>query len=184
MKPYKDKILAFVDCETTGLNLSRHEIIEIGALLFDHNKDEILNEWSVKIKPNNIAAAEQEALKINGYLNNPDAYTHSLKASLNKLNKFTKGCIVVGQNIAFDLAFLKKAMSDFNIKPKWDNRSLELMSLSWFYAISQNLNGLSLNDLCSDLKISNAGAHSALIDCRRSLGVYRCLNGIYHIKQK
>jgi DNA polymerase III epsilon subunit-like protein len=179
MKSYKDKLLAFVDSECTGLDPTQHELIELGVILYDYNKDEIIREWETKIAPRHIETAQEEALEINGYTNNPKSYRANLRNSLVKLNKLVDDCMLVGQNIAFDVAFIETAMTEFDIKPKYDRRKLELMSMAWFYVKDQSLNGLSLRDLCSHFNISNTGAHGALVDCRRTLGVYRSLAGLY-----
>jgi DNA polymerase III epsilon subunit-like protein len=184
MNPYKDKLLAFCDSETSGLLPDEHEILELGVILYDPSKDEILKEWQVKIAPSHIHTAQDHALKINGYADDPKSYKANLRNSLVKFNKLVDSCMLVGQNIAFDVAFLERAMAEFDIKPKYDRRKLELMSMAWFYVKDQDLNGLSLKDLCSHFNISNVGEHGALIDCQRSLGVYRSLCGIYRQQKK
>jgi DNA polymerase III alpha subunit (gram-positive type) len=182
MKPYSDKLLAIIDSETTGLLTDEHELIELAVILYDRQQDIVIKEWDVKIAPRHINTAQDQALKINGYADDPTSYKTNIKSALIKFNKLTDNCILVGQNVAFDIAFIKKAMAEFNMEPKFDRRSLELMSMSWFHICDQNLNGLSLKDLCSYFNISNVGAHGALVDCRRTLGVYKSLAGIYNAK--
>ena len=179
MNPYKDKLLAFLDSETSGLRPDEHEILELGLVLYDDSKDEVIKEWSVKIAPRHIHTAQDQALKINGYADDPSLYKANLRTSLIKLNKLVDGCILVGQNIAFDVAFLERALSEFNITPSFDRRKLELMSMAWFCVRNKDLNGLSLKDLCNHFNISNIGAHGALTDCRRALGVYRSIMAEY-----
>ena len=62
--------LAIVDLETTGLSPRRHEIIEIGAILYSQKRDKVLKKWCKKIMPLNIKTASKRALKINGFLGN------------------------------------------------------------------------------------------------------------------
>jgi DNA polymerase III alpha subunit (gram-positive type) len=184
MKPYSDKLLAITDSETSGLLSDEHELLELAVILYDRQQDQVLKEWTVKIAPRHIHTAQDQALKVNGYANDPTSYKTNIKSALIKFNKLTDDCILVGQNIAFDIAFVRKAMAEFSIEPKFDRRALELMSMAWFYVCDRNLNGLSLKDLCSYFNISNIGAHGALVDCRRCLGVYRCLNGMYNPQKK
>lgn len=184
MNPYKDKILAFVDTETSGLDCRQHEIIEIGVILYDRRKDLTIEEWQTRIAPRNISTASKEALDINGYNKDPDSYKTNIESALCKLNKLTSKCIIVGQNISFDLGFIRRYMEEFNIAPEFDRRSLDIMSMAWPYASENNLNGLSLKDLCNHFNFSNVGSHSALTDCRRALNIYKTLISIYNQGKK
>jgi len=174
---YSDRKLAFTDCETTGLLVDRHEIIEIATIIYDRKTDTIVEEFEEKIKPLHIETASPQALKINGYSNNPGLYKRGLRPTLIKFNNLVEDCIIVGQNISFDIAFLEKAMlRGFGIRPSWDrHRKIDLMSMAWPYVQDKDLPGLGLKHLCDHFNLSNAGEHTALIDCRRTLGVYKCL---------
>ena len=44
---------AFIDIETTGLNLEKHEIIEIGCAITTPRL-EVIEEFNLKIKPQKI----------------------------------------------------------------------------------------------------------------------------------
>lgn len=164
--------LAVVDLETTGLDPQRHEIIEVGLILYSQKKDKILKRWCKKVKPLNIRTASKYALEINGYNKNPHLYTNDIKDTLEKLNKATKRCILVGQNISFDISFIKRYMSKYNIKPLFSGRYVELMGLAW-PVIRENLENMSLKDLCNRFGVSNKDAHSALVDCERTLEIYK-----------
>ena len=185
MGKFSNLKLAFTDTETTGLDENEHEIIEIATLIYDPVKDEVVNEWEKKIAPSHIETANKKALELNGYNDNPKAYTGRLKSSLIKFNSLVKGCAIVGQNIDFDIRFLTKAMSQFDIKPNWNHRrKLDVMSMSWPILKDANIKGLSLHEICNHFEVSNAGEHSALVDCRRAYEVYRCLMETYKKIQK
>ena len=49
--------LAFIDIETTGLNLLKHEIIEIGCVLTTPEL-KVIEEFELKIKPEHIENAD------------------------------------------------------------------------------------------------------------------------------
>ena len=179
MKKLSDYKLCIADLETTGLDENDHEILEFGAIIYDPSTDIILNEWEKKVAPQHIETASSYALKINGYNNNPKLYNGSLKSGLIKFNSIARGCIMVGQNIPFDLKFLYKNMKDYSIRPEFERRFLDTMVLAWPVVHNTDIPGLSLEKLCDYFGISNVGAHSALADCHRTLGVYRCLMKIY-----
>ena len=175
--------LAFVDLEMTGLDENIHEIIEIAVIIYNQKEDKIIKEWETKVSPINLETADQKAIKINGYINNPGLYSAGLKSSLIKFNSLTKDCIIIGQNIDFDLRFIKKNMSDFGIEPHFDFRKLDLMSLAWWLVKDTDIPGLSLKKLCDHFGITNVGEHSALIDCRRTFEVYERILNLYKGKQ-
>ena len=58
--------LVFIDIETTGLNVFIHEIIEIGCVLVNSSL-KIIDEFEIKVKPQNIQNADNISLKINHY---------------------------------------------------------------------------------------------------------------------
>jgi len=179
MKNLSKQKLAFIDLETTGLDDNIHEIIEIGVLVYNQESDEVEKEWSTKIAPSNLENAQNQALIINGYINNPNSYNGKLKPSLIKFNSIVKDCVLIGQNIEFDLAFIRRDMFSNNIKPAFKNIHLELMSLAWFAIKDADISGMSLESLCHYFNVCNVGAHSALVDCRRAYTVYRKLQNIY-----
>jgi DNA polymerase-3 subunit epsilon len=177
---YYERNLAIVDTETTGLLTENHEIIEVAGIIYDRKTDRVLDEWEEKIAPRKIETADPEALKINGYINNPELYKANIKPTMLKFNNLVKDCIIVGVNIQFDLNFLEKAMKEFSIEPSWDrHRRIDLMSMAWAYVQDLQLAGLGLRNLCDHFNLSNEGQHTALIDCRRTLSVYRCLMDVY-----
>src|SRR3989344_2751950 len=102
--------LAFIDIETTGSNLIKHEIIEIGCVLTT-STFEVIEEYEIKIKPEHIADADPVALKVNHY--NPLRWkdARNLKDGMKIFAKKVKNCIMVGQNVAFDSAFLEYAFA-------------------------------------------------------------------------
>lgn len=181
MTPLAEMKLCLLDLETTGLDEQQHEIIEFGVIIYDPVTDTILKEWEKKVAPQHIETAQEAALKINGYANNPALYTGKLKPALIKINSLAKDCMIVGQNIEFDLRFLRKNMADHDIKPSFTHRNkIDLLALAWPVMLKTDKTRLGLADLCDHFGIPNIGLHTALPDCRRGLEVYKCLMKIYN----
>jgi len=178
MKELSKKKLAFIDIETTGLKLTKHEIIEIGALIYNQEDKTVETEWSAKIRPESIETADPKALIINGYINNPHEYKKKLSSSLVKFNSIVKDCVVVGQNVSFDIDFILRDMLKFELKPAFRKIHLEMLSLVWFTVKDTDIPGMSLETLCNHFGVCNVGAHSALVDCRRTFELYRKLENI------
>lgn len=171
--PLNELKLAFIDCETTGLNIQKHEIIEVATLIYDPISDSIMKEWESKIAPSNIENADPESLEINGYNKNSYKYKGNLKSAMIKFNSLVKDCLICGQNVSFDLGFIYKSMENFGIEPTFNRRYIDLMGLAWFAIRNSNISGLGLDSMCKHFDISNIGAHTALVDCRRTFQVYK-----------
>jgi DNA polymerase III epsilon subunit-like protein len=169
-----------VDTETTGLSPIDHEIIEIAAIIYDPRKDKIIKEWSRKAAPRNIKTANEIALNMNGYNEAPETYKDDIKDVISEYYKITKGCIVAGQNIQFDINFIEKYYKEFSIGGEFHrHRRLEVSSMVWPVIVDSELENISLKTLCEHFGVSNENAHRALADCHRVLEIYRCLTNIY-----
>ena len=103
--------LAFIDVEMTGLNPVKHEIIEIGAVITTPGL-EVVEEFDIKIKPENLENADPVSLKVSNY--NKDAWEKAvfLPEAIKILLEKVKDCIMVGHNIAF------AGLSYFQLHPK------------------------------------------------------------------
>jgi DNA polymerase III subunit epsilon len=104
--------LAFVDVETTGLDPSQHEIIEICVVR--ENADGETRTFYTKIHPEHLDRADPEALRVNGY--SDELWRSSPGASeplVGELRDILRDTVVVGHNVEFDLAFIKPLWESF-----------------------------------------------------------------------
>jgi len=168
------KDLAFLDLETTGLDPRRHEIIEAAVIRVDGRTLRELDAVSVRIAPLCPERAEPEALKLNGF----DAATWGggqLWAALLRIDPLLVDAHVAGCSVArFDIPFLMEAYDSERMqRPKLGKHQLHVESLCWPLLLRGQVESLSLAALCDHFGISNAGAHGALVDCRRALEVAR-----------
>ena len=97
--------LAFVDIETTGLNLIENEIIQIGCVVTDISL-KVIEEFEIKIKPKHIETSDPVSLKISHY--DPEEWKEAvnLKQAIKIFADKTENTIMVGHNISFDASFL------------------------------------------------------------------------------
>lgn len=168
--------LSFIDIETTGLNLMQHEIIEIGCIVTDASLN-IIEEFELKIKAEHIETADPISLKINHY--DPDKWEGaiSLKEAIKILADKTEDSTMVGHNISFDSAFLDKAFYETGIKKKFFHYHL-LDTISIAFAKlhdREDIEKLSLHELCTYFDIKNEHEHSALSDIRATYELYKKL---------
>ena len=175
--------LAFIDAEMTGLDLERHEIIEIGCVLARQiERDnmgprvEIIEEFEFKIKPKHIETADPEALLVNGY--DPANWISAvgLKKALEVLSEKTQGAIMVGHNVAFDFAFLNKAFENSGVPNQMHYHKLDTISIAFGRLYDKHdIEKFSLRALCEYFGIENKNAHTALSDARATFELYKRL---------
>ena len=167
--------LAFIDIETTGLDVIDHEIIEVGCVLTTP-MFEVIEEFELKIKPKHIENSDPVALKVNHYneKNWEDAY--DLKEAIKILSKKVKDCIMVGHNVAFDAGFLEYAFNKNGIKNSLHYHKLDTISIAWAKLHrNKDFEHFSLRELCLYFNIKNEHAHTALSDARATFELYKQL---------
>jgi DNA polymerase-3 subunit epsilon len=167
--------LAFIDIETTGLDVIDHEIIEIGCVLTTP-KLEVIEEFELKIKPEHIEIADPTAMKINHYDESLWQDAHTLKEAIKILSEKVLDAIMVGQNVAFDFSFLEHAFAKTKIKNSMHYHKLDTISIAWAKLHEDTeFKHFSLRDMCLRFDIENEKAHSALSDARATYEVYKKL---------
>ena len=175
--------LAFIDVETTGLDITRHEIIQIGAVIVsqdgeidDKFKFTVLEELELKVKPERIEDADKTALRVNGYSPDDWVFAYTLPEAMKMFAEKTEGCIMVAHNMAFDFAFITKAFSDTKVENKMHFHKLDTISIAYAKAQrKEDINRFSLRSLCEFFGIENKNAHTALSDCRATHAVFEKL---------
>lgn len=170
------KITVF-DTETTGLDSRKHEIIEMAFITYlindDGSKKEV-EKLEVKVKPENIHLAEPEALQVNGY--SEEKWVNSLPfEEVYEIfyNAFQNSDLMLGQNLIFDLKFFSKECKKRDLEipkfpPYLDSKAVadRLVREGW-------LRKSSMDYLCEYYKVeSNGRAHTALVDCERTMKVW------------
>ena len=168
--------LAFIDCETTGLNPSRHELIEIAVLRVDAHTLDVVGEIELRIAPQRVEDAEPDAMAVNGY--SPEAWSSavSLDDALRLVGPLLEGATLAGQNVAFDRKFLDAAWTQTGVTPPTlDYHVLDTVSLAWPLLSAGLIEGLSLNKVCAHLGIARPSPHRAIGDARVALEVARRL---------
>lgn len=175
----KNKNLAFIDIETTGFDVQRQEIIEIGCVIVKQNDGipgDIVDEFDIKIKPERITEADPEALAINGYTEAAWMFAVDKKQAMQQFAEKTKDCVMVAHNVAFDYSFLAKAFSDTEVSDQMFYAKMDTIS----FAVAKlgkkpEVTRFALGALCEYYGIENERAHTALADARATLEVYKKL---------
>lgn len=161
--------------ETTGLNLLKHEIIEIGCVLTTPDL-QVMEEFELKIKPEQIETADPVSLKISHYDPGRWESAHSLEKAIKMLAEKVKDSIMVGHNVAFDSGFLERAFSRTGVSNTMHYHKLDTVSVAWAKMHKDpDLEHFSLRELCVRFGIKNEQAHTALSDARATYELYKKL---------
>ncbi len=152
-----------IDIETTGLNVDRDAIIEIGAVKFKGHRVEA--EWSTLINPNKHIPEF-----ITGLTGISDAETRNaprLVDALPGLEAFVEDAPIVGHNVRFDLGFLQRAgLFEYNDVIDTYELAAVLMPTASRY---------NLGSLGKQLGILLPATHRALDDARVTMAAFNRL---------
>lgn len=173
----RSRFLIFLDLETTGLQVQKHEIIEIGALKVNCNKPfNIVEELEIKVKPESIENADKEALKIVGYTPEEWVGATKLNDALNKLEEFSKNGVLVGYNVNFDWAVLDRAYYSLCKTDPFYYHRLDVMPMAYCKLYNKrSLKRFSLGEICRYLKIKRENEHRALSDAKTTYLLFKKL---------
>jgi DNA polymerase III alpha subunit (gram-positive type) len=168
-----DRDLAFLDCEMTGVDPERNEIIEIGCARTSLPTLSAPAELGVRVIPRTMRGSDRVSIRIASY--SPQKWKDAvpLEKALADLRTLADGCLLVGWATHHDLAFLNTAANRLGMEPFFPEGYVELQD--W----AQRRFGLSktpgLQRIADQLKIVRDEEHSALEDALVTYEVFRML---------
>ena len=114
---------AFIDLETTGLNPSKDQIIEIGAV--KKNQDSLICFSELINIHHSLPEAVSKLTKINDTMLQEGK---ELAWVLKDFLVFIESNTIVGYNVDFDILFLNESLAKVNL-PKIENKIIDLMKI-------------------------------------------------------
>lgn len=153
-----------LDCETSGLNPKKDEILSIGAVHIKENKILMRKTFNIFLKPSkNINA---ESIKIHHIRPVDLENGQDPKEAIFQLLEFIGSRPIVGYYIKFDVAIISKYTKEF-IGIKLPNETIEVSSM--YYKTRKKSSDYQFIDLKFDtilknLNIPALGKHDALND--------------------
>lgn len=93
------------DLETSGLDVNRDYIIEIGAVKIENG--EITDRFSTLVNCPQMESLTKEIEELTGITYEQVKTAPSVGSVLQEFYKFARGCILVAHNLPFDFAFLR-----------------------------------------------------------------------------
>lgn len=158
-----------IDLETSGLDPSFDEIIEVGALKIRDQK--IVDTFQSLVKPNNFISDFIENLT--GITNEMLSTAPRIKPTLKSFNEFIGDDILMGHNVNFDINFLYDDLY-YYFDFKLTNDYVDLMRLT--RKIYTNFENHKLNTIAKELNIFPSEEHRALHDCKTVYSILQKLN--------
>jgi DNA polymerase III epsilon subunit-like protein len=180
-------VIYLTDTETTGLDSYTHDIIELSMYRLT---DDVQKTWL--IKPLNVEAAEQGALRINGHKIEDlrletkygrDTYKDPAQTVIEIENWIeedgvpAENRIICGHNVHFDkmmLEHLWRKCKSMDSYPLSRRRMLDTMQIEFFLDMCKGsmAEGYSLNNLVKKYGVKNEKAHSAFADTKATKEVF------------
>jgi DNA polymerase-3 subunit epsilon len=185
--------LVFIDCETSGLDPYRHEILEFAAVRMSpvigrdgHSREviealvQIDRPLVMKCRMRWPEMASPEALAVNGYTQDKWKNAVDVRELLYAFSEYmgtsdVNAPIVVGQNTQFDWRFLAEAYHrerNGGFELPRTKYLVDIASIAWPLLQTGAIESIRLRTLCDWYGISNDGEHSALTDVLRTVKVY------------
>ena len=171
-----------LDCETTGLNPKKDEILSIGAVHIKDNKILMRKTFNIFVKPSqNINA---EAIKIHQIRPIDLANAVDPKDAILDLLEFIGSRPIVGYYIKFDIAIISKYTKKY-IGIKLPNETIEVSSM--YYRTRKKTSeyefiDLKFDTIMKELNIPTLGKHDALNDAIMTSMIFLKLRNVTDAK--
>lgn len=167
----------WIDTETTGLDPSKHEMLEVAVVtetVLTDGSGSIINGWCAKIAPERIEAADAKALEVNGYTPEKWKDARPFSEVADELAKLlASGSILCGHNVGFDIGFIEAAFARIGRKVRLPYHKLDTVTVAYAaWNATGTGPGLSLDKLRKHLAMATEGSHSALKDAEDARLVY------------
>ncbi len=158
-----------IDVETSGLSARRDRILQVAAVEID-SSGAVVNEWSSFVRPRfgRVGPTHVHGLTAASLRSAP-----AFRVVAPELARQLEGAVVVGHNIDFDWAFVRRSMRRARV-PLEPTARLCTLDLSRSFDPDRVMRH-KLADICSRLDVPLDNAHDALADARATAEVLRHL---------
>jgi DNA polymerase-3 subunit alpha (Gram-positive type) len=167
--------LCFFDVETTGIGIYV-DLLEIASIRVNQKSYEILDEFEIKVKPQNIESADPESLQVVGYSEEEWKSAVDLETAIKKFLEFTKDSILVANNLAFDWMWIHKAIEDLGLKPTYFYKGIDVFALAWLLLRNESeASRLSIGTLAKYFGLERPISHRAMPDTKITYEIFKKL---------
>lgn len=159
------------DIETTGLNVKKEKIIEIGALLVEEG--EVREEFHTLIHPHREIS--EKTVQLTGITNSMVEDAPGIEEVIGKVTEFCRDLPLLGHQIFFDYCFLKRAA--VNNGYRWEKEGIDTLKLCRIFMPPEEKKDLS--HACQFFGLDRGICHRALPDAYAAHHLYQALMKTY-----
>lgn len=189
------KYILAVDLETTGLDPTYHEITEVGMILLDEDLFQVsrFHDFVNVLHPERGIEKKEDGSTFNVWeytgIDPEELRDHSpIKEVLRDITHWVKENTngekletipLMGQNVSFDISFLKEAYRKSRIRYPFDYHSITLESIFFGYYFNKEKKfpeRIGLNYILRYLEMEQEGReHSAMSDVKNTVKAFRTM---------
>ena len=169
----RERPIAITDIETTGLDASVHEIVDLALVVVDPRTLAVRDEYHARIKPMRIRTAARRALDIVGYSPRAWANAIDLETALTVYAAKAADAVFCSYNVFLTYSFLDAAFKWAGVEDPTDYHRLDLFTLAWSRL---GMASLDFEQICTKLDIApEPRPHRAGTGAAKQLAVLRAL---------
>ena len=128
---FRDRPLAITDIETTGLDATVHEIIDLAVLIVDPHGLKVLDRYHARIKPQRIRTAAKRALDVAGYTERAWRTAVPLETAMAVYSEKAANAVFCSYNVYLTYSFMDAAFKEAGVEDPTDYHRLDLFTLAW-----------------------------------------------------
>ena len=180
-EPNNEEYVCF-DCETTGLDPKKDDIISIGAVIIKNNTIVASKKFVKFIKPK--TKLQVEAIKVHHIRECDLQDAEDINKVIKEFLEFIGSRTLVGYFLEFDIAMINKYLKPI-LGIKLPNKALEVSAIYYDYKIERIPQGnidLRFNTIMNELKIPSLGKHDAYNDAIMTSMIFLKLKDLPKVK--
>ena len=180
-EPNNEEYVCF-DCETTGLDPKKDDIISIGAVIIKNNTIVASKKFVKFIKPK--TKLQVEAIKVHHIRECDLQDAEDINKVIKEFLEFIGSRTLVGYFLEFDIAMINKYLKPI-LGIKLPNKALEVSAIYYDYKIERIPQGnidLRFNTIMNELKIPSLGKHDAYNDAIMTSMIFIKLKNLPKVK--
>ncbi len=173
--------ILLIDTEATGLDLNKHELIQLAGILLDKKTLKEKKKFNSYIKPTKWKNRDPEAMKVNRLTLDQLKNAPGAKQVIKKFDAaFPHKVIIAYYGGPLDMDFLRHLYKKIGKKFPFDYHFFNIWGLFYAYLARHNklknhkrFTGFTIENLMKEFNISSTDRHDALEDCRIEAEIMR-----------
>jgi DNA polymerase-3 subunit epsilon len=128
---FAERPIAITDIETTGLDASVHEMLELAVLILDQKSLRVRDQYHARIRPMRIRTAAKRALEVVGYSQRAWSNAVNLETATTVYASKARDAVFCSYNLYLANSFMDAAFKATGVEDPTDYHRLDLFTLAW-----------------------------------------------------